>query len=208
MDISTYVTQLRNDLLAAAAAGDEGTRNTAVLLAGAVEPAARLAVMNALSDMAAEVTAALDDRVVELKLDGRDVRVSVSRHDGDPSDPAPAEDDTDDEPQPQPWESAFGGMFGGGGPFGGHPGKQFKGFGDSGDISRVTLRLVEQLKGQAEEAAASQNMSLNSWLSQVVQGALQGQQRHSRPARGEERGDREAKRPKDDGRRLRGWVQG
>ena len=44
----------------------------------ALAPAARLAIMNALSDLAAEVTAALDDRVVEVRLDGRDVRIAVS----------------------------------------------------------------------------------------------------------------------------------
>jgi len=51
-----------------------------VMLAGAIEPAARLAIMNALSDLAAEVTGALRDTTVELKLDGRDVRVSVTEH--------------------------------------------------------------------------------------------------------------------------------
>ena len=34
--------------------------------------------MNALSDLAAEVTASLDDHVVDVRLDGRDVRVVVS----------------------------------------------------------------------------------------------------------------------------------
>ena len=43
---------------------------------------------------------------------------------------------------------------------------------DTGDISRITLRLVEQIKGQAEQAAASQGVSLNAWLAQAVQGAL------------------------------------
>ena len=50
------------------------------MLAGALEPAARLAIMNALSDLAAEVTGALRDTTVELRLDGRDVRVAVTRH--------------------------------------------------------------------------------------------------------------------------------
>ena len=43
-----------------------------------------------------------------------------------------------------------------------------------GDISRITLRLVEQIKGQAEQAAAAKGMSLNSWVAQAVQGALAG----------------------------------
>ena len=174
MDLSQYVSQLREDLAAAAAAGDEQTRQTAALLGAAVEPAARLAMMNALADLAAEVTAALGDRVVEVRLDGRDVRVAVT---GEPA--------TEPEPEPEP-----------AGPF--------RGFGgaDTGDISRITLRLVEQIKGQAEQAAADKGMSLNSWVAQAVQGALAGGGPHRKGRRHEGwRGDR-------DGRRLRGWVEG
>jgi uncharacterized protein (DUF1778 family) len=170
MDLSQYVQQLREDLASAAAAGDEQTQRTAALLGAAIEPAARLALMNALSDLAAEVTAALGDRVVEVRLDGRDVRVSVSRDEGN-------------EPGPDP-DPPFRGFAGA----------------DTGDISRITLRLVEQIKNQAEQAAAAQGMSLNSWVAQAVQGALAG---HRKPGgrRGEWTGDRE-------GKRLRGWVQG
>ncbi len=151
MDLSKYVAQLREDLASAAAAGDEQTQRMGALLGAAIEPAARLAMMNALSDLATEVTAALGDRVVEVRLDGRDVRVVVS---GDPS---------ADEPEPEPAGAPFGGFRGFGG-FGG----------DTGDISRVTLRLVEQIKNQAEQAAANQGVSLNSWVAQAVQGALSG----------------------------------
>ena len=170
MDLSTYVTQLREDLSSAAAAGDEQTRRIAALLATAIEPAARLALISALSDLAAEVTDALGDRTVEVRLDGRDVRVSVG------PDHAAAE------PAPEPPRSTFGA--------------------DAGDISRITLRLVEQIKGQAEQAAASQGVSLNSWVAQAVQGALSGggQQRKGRRQQ-DWTGDQ-------DGRRLRGWVEG
>jgi HicB family len=169
MDLSQYVQQLREDLASAAAAGDEQTQRTSALLGAAIEPAARLAIMNALSDLAAEVTAALGDRVVEVRLDGRDVRFAVSRDEGP-------------EPGPDP-----------GPPFGGFAGA------DAGDISRITLRLVEQIKNQAEQAAAAQGMSLNSWVAQAVQGALAG---HRKPGRrGDGTDDRE-------GKRLRGWVEG
>ena len=90
MDLSQYVTQLREDLASAAAAGDEQTRRTAALLGAAIEPAARLAMMNALADLAAEVTAALGDRVVEVRLDGRDVRVAVSAADDDAASRSPS----------------------------------------------------------------------------------------------------------------------
>jgi len=173
MDLSHYVQQLREDLASAAAAGDEQTQRTAALLGAAIEPAARLAIMNALSDLAAEVTAALGDRVVEVRLDGRDVRVAVSR-----------DESAEPEPEAEPPFSGFG---------------DFKGGADSGDISRITLRLVEQIKNQAEQAAAAQGVSLNSWVAQAVQGALAGHRKPGRP--GERTRDR-------DGKRLRGWVEG
>ena len=154
MDLSKYVTQLREDLASAAAAGDEQTQRTGALLGAAIEPAARLALMNALSDLAAEVTAALGDRVVEVRLDGRDVRVAVSP---DPAQPT----SRSRRPQARPTRASDPAASRG---FGG----------DAGDISRVTLRLVEQIKSQAEQAAANQGMSLNSWVAQAVQGALAG----------------------------------
>lgn len=173
MDVSQYVTQLREDLSSAAAAGDEQTRRTAALLGAAIEPAARLAVMNALSDLAAEVTAALGDREVEVRLDGRDIRVVVS---------AAADEHSEAQPPPMPPPGA-----------------------DAGDISRITLRLVEQIKAQAEQAAAAQGVSLNSWVAQAVQGALSG--RRDWGGGDWNRGPGKRSRP-DDGRRVRGWVQG
>ncbi|WP_028922933.1 toxin-antitoxin system HicB family antitoxin [Pseudonocardia acaciae] len=168
MDVTPYVTALREDLVSAAAAGDEQTQRTAALLAAAIEPAARLAVMNALADLAAEVTEALDgDQVVEVRLDGRQVRVAVTQ----PTRPTPT-----DAPPPPPTA-------------------------DVGDISRITLRLMEQIKNRAEHAAAAQGMSLNAWISQAVQGALHG-------APPQDWGDWSRGRKRDDERRLRGWVQG
>jgi len=170
MDLTPYVNRLREDLTAAASAGDEQTRQAAAMLGAALEPAARLAIMNALADLAAEVTATLDDRVIEVRLDGRDVRVAVSRQGGGPAG-AP--------PPPEP-----------GGPFGDA----------GGDISRITLRLLDQLKSQAERAATQQGVSLNAWVSQAVQGALQGRAHGAgwtpddRPGRGQHR--------------VHGWVQG
>jgi hypothetical protein len=171
MDVSQYVTALREDLTAAAAAGDEQTRRTAALLGAAIEPAARLAIMNALSDLAAEVTAALGDRVVEVRLDGREVRVAVS--------------DPVSEPEREPEDERGVGT------------PPFMRGGE--DLSRITLRLMEQIKNQAEQAASQQGMSLNAWVSQAVQGALSG--KPGKP------GGRDRGRP-GDGRRLKGWVQG
>lgn len=141
MELSPYIAALRENLTAAAAAGDEQTRTAARVLAATVEPAARLAIMNALSDLAGEVTLALEDRVVEVRLDGQDVQVVVS---GAP--PVEEREPTNDPPPPVT--------------------------DPTGDISRITVRLLEELKTRAEEVAASRGVSLNSFVSQAVQGAL------------------------------------
>ncbi|MBA2322680.1 MAG: toxin-antitoxin system HicB family antitoxin [Pseudonocardiales bacterium] len=169
MDVTPYVTSLREDLLAAAAAGDEQTQRTAALLAAAIEPAARLNLLHALADLAGEVTEALgDERTVEVRLDGRQVRVALTE---------PAQPSGQASPPPFDPESA------------------------AGDVSRITLRLMEQLKNHAEQAASSQGVSLNSWISQAVQGALYGQ-------RSSGKRDRDRGRSRDNEHRLRGWVQG
>ena len=129
--------------------------------------------MNALADLASEITAALGDRVVEVRLDGRDIRVAVTG---------------ESEPEPEP-EPASGGPFRG---FGGA---------DSGDISRITLRLVEQIKGQAEQAAAAKGMSLEL-LGRAGRAGRAVRQRAA--PQGPPPGGRADDR---DGRR-RGWVEG
>lgn len=186
MDLSSYINQLREDLTSAASAGDDQTRQTAAALSAAIEPAARLAIMNALSDLAAEVTTHLDGQVVDLRLDGRDVRVVVS------GTASSGDQNTTAEPPPPPT-------------------------GESGDISRITLRLLDEVKSKAEQAASAQGMSLNTFVSQAVQGALHGgrprgpwdrgrgpQGGPSGAGRGRARGDGAEGR----GNRVRGWVQG
>jgi hypothetical protein len=77
MELSEYVDALRAHLVTAAAAGTEQTRETARLLADTLEPAVRLAVTDALSAMAAEVTAAWDGGLVDIRMRGRDPEVVV-----------------------------------------------------------------------------------------------------------------------------------
>src|SRR4051794_14896457 len=43
-----------------------------------------------------------------------------------------------------------------------------------GDTARITLRLPESLKVQAEEAAGVQSISVNAWLVRAVAAALRG----------------------------------
>src|SRR5690242_2116765 len=97
MDLSDYVDALRGSLTTAAAAAGEQARETARLLADTMEPAVRLAVIDALSAMAAEVTAALDGDVVDIRVRGRDPEVVVVPASHADEEPPPDEDAEDDE---------------------------------------------------------------------------------------------------------------
>src|SRR3954451_2797823 len=140
MDLSEYVDALRTSLTQAAAAAGEQARETARLLADTMEPAVRLTVTNALSDMAAEVTAAFDGGLVDIRVRGRDPGVVVA---------PPAPHEPVEEPVPEDDEGD-----------------------DDGTVARISLRLPEQLKARAADAAAASGVSLNAWLVRAVSGAL------------------------------------
>jgi hypothetical protein len=81
MHLDDYTRQVGEHVSAAAALGDERTREVAAALTTAVAPAVRLALMSALAAAADEVTAALLDSpgspAVTVRLDGDDIRVEV-----------------------------------------------------------------------------------------------------------------------------------
>jgi len=83
MDLTPYLESLRRDLAAAAAPGGEAAARSAELLSGALESAARLSLLEALSDAAAEITTKLDGSSVEVRLRGRDAELVVT--DGAPA---------------------------------------------------------------------------------------------------------------------------
>jgi hypothetical protein len=70
MELSEYVTMLREELVSLSqVAGDEVAR-AAELMARALEPSVRLTLLAVLAGAAAEVTAELEDTVVEVRLAG------------------------------------------------------------------------------------------------------------------------------------------
>src|SRR4051812_45858367 len=158
MDLSDYIDALRGSLTTAAAAAGEQARETARLLADTMEPAVRLAVIDALSAMAAEVTAALDGEVVDIRLRGGDPEVVVSPapHGHAEEPPAPGEDDGD-----------LGD--------------------DDGSVARISLRLPDALKTRAERAAAAEGLSLNAWLVRAVAAGLREPRTPQQPGRGPRR---------------------
>jgi hypothetical protein len=145
MDLTPYVESLRADLEAAAAAGTDATRETARLLSAALEPAVRLSLMDALSAMAAEVTAASELGSVEIRMHGREPQVVVLGEEPTAEPPV-----TPSAPPARP-ESE-----------------------DEGATARVSLRLPESLKAQTEERAAAEGLSLNSWIVRAVHQAVHG----------------------------------
>jgi hypothetical protein len=78
MDLTPYLESLRSDLSAAAAPGGPETARAADLLGHALEAAARLALLQALSDAAAEITTRLHGPVVDVRLRGRDADLVVT----------------------------------------------------------------------------------------------------------------------------------
>lgn len=101
MQLHPYVTDVQAQLAAAAALGDEHTRTVASALSTAAEPAIRLALVNATSAAADEITAALLDSpgapTVSVRIDGDELRIEVRPGDQatpgpEPARPAPEED--------------------------------------------------------------------------------------------------------------------
>ena len=146
MDITGYVEQLRSDLRAVAASGGDVVVDAAERLATSLDAAVRMALLEALSDAAAEITAALDGATVEVRLRGREPELVVTR--------APSEVNPADAP----------------GPPVGPPDD-----GDDDVVARITLRLPEALKQRAEAAASSMRQSLNTWLVDAVRAAADGE---------------------------------
>lgn len=97
MDLSPYLESLRRDLAATAAPGGPEISRAAELLAGSLEPAIRLTLLEALSDAADEITARLPTTGVEVRLRGRQaefVVTEIDRHAGPGEEPAPPPVDT------------------------------------------------------------------------------------------------------------------
>ena len=141
MDITPYVENLRRDLVAAAEAGGAETRQAAERLVMALDPAARLALMEAISHAAAEITAEMPSGGVDVRLSGRELDFVVQV--AAPLPPAPPT------PPPPPTSEEL----------------------EEGGMARITLRIPESVKTRAEEKATRAGHSLNTWLVNVVRAA-------------------------------------
>lgn len=98
MELSPHLRRLAADLEKVTALADEPTREVAARLATALEPSLRMALVEAVTETAALVTAHLDDVVVTVRMDGRDPVVVIEQTSPEATAPIPTpEPDEDDD---------------------------------------------------------------------------------------------------------------
>ncbi|MQA80860.1 MAG: hypothetical protein GEV10_20655 [Streptosporangiales bacterium] len=183
MDLTPYVDQLRRDLATAAEAGGDDARALAERLTAPLESATRLALLDALTAAAGEITRDLAPGSVDVRLRGRDADFVVT--------PPPTDRPADDADTPT-LRTAFARAVEV--TMGVRPPAPEA---DEGGTSRVTLRLPEHLKPMIEDAAGREGLSVNAWLVRAVAGALDYEQgRRADPGTGSQLGGR-----------FTGWVR-
>lgn len=138
MDLRPHIDALRHELALAAATGGDDARELAERLTAPLESAARLALLDALSEAAAEITRDLAPGSVDLRLRNREPSFVVTAPPADPwldqsAAPPPG-------PAPAPT------------------------LGEDEATVRISLRLPEHLKNRVEQAAARAGVSINTWL--------------------------------------------
>lgn len=157
MDLSAHVEQLRRQLLVAADGGGADVSAVAERLVAAVESAAWLTLLEALSAAAEEITGELAPASVELRLRGRDPHFVVTGLPADVRADAAADAPSATSPDPDPDPGA---------------GDEVSDV-DEGAMVRINLRLPEGLKRRVERAAKRDRLSVNAWLVRVVAEAVE-----------------------------------
>jgi hypothetical protein len=173
MDLTHYVDALRNELALAAEAGGPDARALAERLTAPLESAIRLTLLDALSAAANEITRDLAPGSVDLRLRGREPSFVVTA--------PPAEPAFDEPNDPTP-----------------EPAARIPTDGDDATMTRINLRLGQDLKDRIEEAARDAGLSVNAWLVRSATTALGSDNATSQ--RSQRRGGRGVER-------YSGWVR-
>jgi hypothetical protein len=180
MDLMPYVENIQRQLAVTAEAGGEEARALAERLFAPLDATVRLTLQDALAAAADEITCELAPGSVELRLRGRDPEFVVML----PHPAAPGDEHDADEPAETGWPLAAGGAAD-------------VSDRDEGGVSRINLRLPDQMKARVETAAAREGVSINSWLVRAAAAALERSDPGRAPAR----------RAPQGGQRLTGWVR-
>jgi ribbon-helix-helix CopG family protein len=161
MNLAPHVDHLQSQLATGAEAAGEAARAVVERLAAPLEAAIRLTLQDALTEAAEEITCELAPGAVEVRLRGRELEFVVTA----PLAETSAGDGADDRGEPPPPVDA-----------------------DEGALSRINLRLPEQLKARIEQAAGREGLSVNSWLVRAAAAAVEradpDRRRGPGPARG------------------------
>jgi hypothetical protein len=172
MDLAPYVDALRHDLAVAADAGGDEARALAERLLAPLESAVRLVLLDVLSAAAGEITRDLAPGSVDVRLRGREPEFVVTAPPGERAYDGDAADPAPVRAAPAP---------------------------DAEDaaMTRINLRLPQDLKDRVEGAAAAAGVSVNAWLVRAAATAL-----------GEgDPGRRRDKREQGGAGRYTGWVR-
>jgi hypothetical protein len=169
MDLTEHVESIRRQFAASAEAGGDEAKAQAERLFAPLESAIRLALQDVLVAAAEEITCELAPGSVELRLRGRQPEFVVSL--------PPSDSSSEDGEVRASAHVSFER--------------------DEAATARINLRLPEHLKARVDEAAASEGLSINTWLVRVMSAALE---RGSSPRR-------EDRRPAGGSQRYTGWSR-
>ncbi|GAA4621466.1 hypothetical protein GCM10023196_009760 [Actinoallomurus vinaceus] len=174
MHLESYVAQLRQELAVAAETGGDEARELAERLTAPLQSAVRLVLLEALSAAAEEITRELAPGSVDVRLRRGEPEFVVET----PATGAEEETAGATAPEVEPAPPVSYGA-------------------KDGTVSRISLRLPEELKNRAEQAADREGLSVNAWLVRTVAEAV-------------ERTDREQdvrRRTAPRGNRYTGWAR-
>ena len=143
MDLRRLSHSVQEQLAATAAVGDEPTRRAAQLLSVSLDPALRLALQEAIGQVAAEISAEIAPGRVDLSLRGGELDVQVIP-------PAAA-------PGPPPRPAMHSGPAG-------LPSPPTAEESAEAGTSRVSFRPPQHLKARLEQAADAEGLSMNAYL--------------------------------------------
>jgi hypothetical protein len=163
MELETYVSNIRQDLAVAAEAGGEDARALAERLAAPLESAMRLALLDALSAAADEITRDLAPGSVHLRLRGREPSFVVTMPFADELEEVTEAPEARVLPPASPDD-------------------------EEGAMSRINFRLAEGLKSRIEDAADQARLSVNAWLVRAAAAALETDDHSRRPVQRTARG--------------------
>lgn len=150
MNLSPFIETIHRQLEGSAEVGGEDARLLVERLLAPLDASIRLSLQDALAAAAEEITVELAPGSVELRLRGRDPEFVVTPPPNDPSVEEVGEGD-DASARPDVVRTSEG---------------------DEGAVSRINLRLPEDLKSRIERAAADDGLSVNSWLVRASAAAL------------------------------------